>query len=436
MCCLNNKEDFPSNLTNFLDFHAVPNSLGKNAVPEKSQEIGKQEVVSEKDKIWLDRNSVYLGEEVMALLARSRQESGGWTASRTKRSIKKDRAQVQVAGGGVNKKKRVSPKSNDDNSAACWLCRDEGHYKDECPYMPCRYCKKLGHRIRECPTLPDNSRRKTKIPTGTHLKRRKFVRQGAPRPQPVPPKPAPTSKPKRRSSVTPSSVGSQKGGGRKGHLVEQKTKTKCRVFIPTSDQANDDQMRLRRILGVIHPGHGAPTREDIIEGLRAISISFKQHEWKLTRMGGQYIARFPSAEGLDHVRTSIPCRGHNAGFTVLRWTGEEEGFPHRFPVLAWLKIFGFPLQNWNRCDLNKLLVKFAHVVEVSEQTLERSDLEAAHVLVGCDSCESVAAIPSEMQAVVGSRLYNVSIRVTARLLDPGRGRRIRQPISGRPSPPV
>lgn len=43
-------------------------------------------------------------------------------------------------------------------------------------------------------------------------------------------------------------------------------------------------------------------------------------------------------------------------------------------MLEWIAISELPLQNWNRADLNKLVVKFAHVVEVSEETLKRADL--------------------------------------------------------------
>lgn len=58
------------------------------------------------------------------------------------------------------------------------------------------------------------------------------------------------------------------------------------------------------------------------------------------------------------------------------------------------------------------MVKFAHVVAVVEETLERTNLEVAKVTVGC---ESIQALPAEIKVVIGKNQYTVNIRVTAKL---------------------
>lgn len=45
-------------------------------------------------------------------------------------------------------------------------------------------------------------------------------------------------------------------------------------------------------------------------------------------------------------------------------------------------------------------MKFAHVIDVAKATLGRMDLEAANVLIGC---ETLAVVPEEIQAVIGHR---------------------------------
>lgn len=81
-------------------------------------------------------------------------------------------------------------------------------------------------------------------------------------------------------------------------------------------------------------------------------------------------------------------------------------------------IAGFPLQNWNRYDLSNQLVKFVHVIYVSDETLELLDLQSAKVLV---CCESLQAIPAELHAVIGHNLFLISIRVTKYLISPPSG---------------
>lgn len=55
--------------------------------------------------------------------------------------------------------------------------------------------------------------------------------------------------------------------------------------------------------------------------------------------------------------------------------------------------------------MSKLLMKFAHVIDVAKATLGRMDLEAANVLIGC---ETLAVVPEEIQAVIGHRVYNIN----------------------------
>lgn len=42
------------------------------------------------------------------------------------------------------------------------------------------------------------------------------------------------------------------------------------------------------------------------------------------------------------------------------------------------------------------MVKLAHVIEVDEQTINETDLEAAHLYMGC---ENLRAIPEEFNTV-------------------------------------
>lgn len=86
-------------------------------------------------------------------------------------------------------------------------------------------------------------------------------------------------------------------------------------------------------------------------------------------------------------------------------------FSHHFPTLAWLAITEFPLHNRYRCDLSRLLVKFAHVVEASEETPDQTDLQAAKAL---DGCESICLLLLELHVVVGHK----NIRVTGKLTMP------------------
>lgn len=54
----------------------------------------------------------------------------------------------------------------------------------------------------------------------------------------------------------------------------------------------------------------------------------------------------------------------------------EDDQIYLFLVTAWIVIDGLPLQHWNRTDNSKLLVKFAHVIEISEKIINKFDLRA------------------------------------------------------------
>lgn len=158
-------------------------------------------------------------------------------------------------------------------------------------------------------------------------------------------------------------------------LAIAKPKPKATIYILTSDQAAQEKERLSKFMGFIYPGHGKPSGEDmIIGGLRAISVGFARYDWALANLGRYCLAKLSDADGLNHAisKTSIPCRDHNSGFTVYRWSGQEHDQIQIFPVTASLSNRGLPLNHWNRTDLGKIVTKLAHVVDVDEDTIEKA----------------------------------------------------------------
>lgn len=126
---------------------------------------------------------------------------------------------------------------------------------------------------------------------------------------------------------------------RQGSKAEHNCNTP-RVFIPISDQATQELQQLYSVIGVIIPGHGSPTKEEIVNGLRELSSSLRHHGWKLYMEGSNYLTRFPSPAGLEIAlcQTSVSCKGYQARFRVVRW-GDEEGIQHhKFAVKAWIAI--------------------------------------------------------------------------------------------------
>lgn len=104
--------------------------------------------------------------------------------------------------------------------------------------------------------------------------------------------------------------------------------------------------------------------------------------------------------GSRHGKASItPLGGHpyraestRQDSQSYRWTGEEEDSIYLFPYTGDSNHHRRALAplTWNRVDLSKLLVRFDHVVDVDERTLDKADLRAARVTVRCDK---IAPIP-------------------------------------------
>lgn len=79
-----------------------------------------------------------------------------------------------------------------------------------------------------------------------------------------------------------------------------------------------------------------------------------------------------------------------------------------FPMSAWIAIQGLPLQHWNRTYISKLLINFAYVIDIRESTLDKLDMRAAKVYVGCDN---LASLPRSFNAVLGSQLCKIEMDV-------------------------
>lgn len=111
----------------------------------------------------------------------------------------------------------------------------------------------------------------------------------------------------------------------------------------------------------------------------------------------------------------IPCREYKDGFRVVRW-GKEEGVKqHKFPVRAWIAIKGLLFNHWNRNDLSKIFSKHAQILDISDSTLEKTDLSAARMYVGCDE---LGSIPKRMTVIIGSSCYNITIKIEAQIKEP------------------
>lgn len=93
------------------------------------------------------------------------------------------------------------------------------------------------------------------------------------------------------------------------------------------------------------------------------------------------------------------CRNHSAGFTVCRWTGEEDDQVQLFPITATLGIRGLPLHHWKICDLSKIVTKFAHLIDVEDDTLDWKELVMARISINCKTIDS---IPKELMIVVAT----------------------------------
>lgn len=61
-------------------------------------------------------------------------------------------------------------------------------------------------------------------------------------------------------------------------------------------------------------------------------------------------------------------------------------------------------------DICKLLAKHTHVIEVEEESLDKSDLIVAKVIVGCENLDK---IPTNLMVVLGKQHCNIQIKVMA-----------------------
>lgn len=97
-------------------------------------------------------------------------------------------------------------------------------------------------------------------------------------------------------------------------------------------------------------------------------------------------------------------------FRVVRW-GDEEGVRrHKLPVRAWIAISGIPFNHWDRCDLRKILIEFAQILDISYPTQDKTDLSVARLYVGCDD---IGSIPEEITVIIGA-----SIKIEIQIMEP------------------
>lgn len=105
--------------------------------------------------------------------------------------------------------------------------------------------------------------------------------------------------------------------------------------------------------------------------------------------------------------TSIPCRDFQTNFTVCGWRGDEEDQIYSFPVKARINIQGIPFHHFNQLDISKLS-KCANLLDISEDTSKKLNMNYASVMVGCDSLSS---IPCQFYAVIGGQLCNIKMEI-------------------------
>lgn len=175
-----------------------------------------------------------------------------------------------------------------------------------------------------------------------------------------------------------------------------------------------EQQRLSRTLGVLYPEHENLSIEDMKEGLIALLKDYPDFNWIIYDGGIKFYTYFPSEAGLFFAgsRTLVPCRGHEAGFRVFRWNREEDDQLYTIPTAAWVEIRGLSIHHWNRMDINKLMIKFAHVIHINEDTSQKKKLDCGRVKVGCNS---VQAVPSEFNVVLGSQFVSIKLKITHKL---------------------
>lgn len=83
--------------------------------------------------------------------------------------------------------------------------------------------------------------------------------------------------------------------------------------------------------------------------------------------------------------------------------------------MAWISISGLPPHHQNITDISKLIIKFAHLVDVDEYTLAKTDIQKTKALIGCNSPDN---IPGEFHALIGNQLCKITIEITATIVTP------------------
>lgn len=92
---------------------------------------------------------------------------------------------------------------------------------------------------------------------------------------------------------------------------------------------------------------------------------------------------------------------------------EEDNQIQLFPTKAWISMRGFPLDHWNRSDFNKLVVKFAYLIDVDENTLNKTDIRAAKLLVGC---YDAVVIPTEFNVTIRNQLCKITTTILYKII--------------------
>lgn len=95
--------------------------------------------------------------------------------------------------------------------------------------------------------------------------------------------------------------------------------------------------------------------------------------------------------------------------------GQEDDLFKIFPLVAWLSIRGLPLHQWNKANLAKLVIKFAHLIAVDESTVKKINLETAEVKIGSDNKQ---LSPKEFHAMIDSQLCRIKIDVHCKMITP------------------
>lgn len=73
------------------------------------------------------------------------------------------------------------------------------------------------------------------------------------------------------------------------------------------------------------------------------------------------------------------------------------------------------IHHWNKTDINKLIVKLVHLIDIDEDAVTKANLQAAKIHIGCDN---VDVVPSEFHAVIGNQLCKINIKIISKIVIP------------------